>query len=217
MSVLRLKGLYLTLSGMASKDGSKLTSQGYHAYRKAAGELTGARPPEGIEASMALTNPNDLKVAFEMLDVNKEGVLGKKQARDFLRCAGWCLPDDELDSMLVGQVSSSAKSGATERTKWNLKMLMDLLQDHKDRENTSVAAVQQALRRLASNRAKISRERILEFISQDHDLSETDIDQVLGAIGMGGAKLLDCDQLAVKLLDRVCNPPSVLELHELGS
>ena len=41
--------------------------------------------------------------------------------------------------------------------------------------------------------------------------------QVLGAIGMGGAKLLDCDQLAVKLLDRVCNPPSVLELHELGS
>lgn len=41
--------------------------------------------------------------------------------------------------------------------------------------------------------------------------------EVLGAIGMGGAKLLDCDQLAVKLLDRVCNPPSVLELHELGS
>ena len=69
-----------------------------------------------------------------MLDVNKEGVLGKKQApnmevyhlqktnraklridvlgicmqaRDFLRCSGWCLPDDELDTMLVGQVSSS--------------------------------------------------------------------------------------------------------------
>ena len=41
--------------------------------------------------------------------------------------------------------------------------------------------------------------------------------QVLGAIGMGGAKLLDCDQLAAKLLDRVCNPPSVLEMHELGS
>ena len=29
---------------------------------EAAGELTGAKPPEGIEASMALTNPNDLKV-----------------------------------------------------------------------------------------------------------------------------------------------------------
>lgn len=30
---------------------------------------------------------------------------------------------------------------------------------------------------------------------------EKDIDQVLGAIGMGGAKLLDCDSLATKLLD----------------
>ena len=185
---------------MASKDSSKLTSQGYHAYRKAwhyidlmypvhadffvarfkgnsavtnwlvcancpsqehtisrtkaNGDATGAKPPQGIEATMALTNPNDLKVryaswifrfqsgkkivkckqmeivsevAFEMLDVNKEGVLGKKQApvatfcqseiehshpdlaqaRDFLRCAGWCLPDDELDAMLTGRVSSS--------------------------------------------------------------------------------------------------------------
>mmetsp|Transcript_67703 Transcript_67703/g.148563 ORF Transcript_67703/g.148563 Transcript_67703/m.148563 type:complete len:216 (+) Transcript_67703:2-649(+) len=204
-------------SAMASKDGSKVTTQGYHAYRKAAGELTGAKPPQGIEATMALTSPNDLKVAFEMLDVNKEGVLGKKQARDFLRCAGWCVPDDELDAMLVGRASSGVKAGTAERTKWNQKMLMDLLEENKNRENTSVASVQQALRRLASNRAKISRERIVEFISQDHDLSEADIDQVLGAIGMGGAKLLDCDQLAAKLLDRVCNPPSVLEMHELGS
>ena len=41
------------------------------------------------------------------------------------------------------------------------------------------------------------------------------MDQVLGAVGMSGAKLLDCEQLAAKLLDRVCNPPSVLEMHEL--
>mmetsp|Transcript_2579 Transcript_2579/g.3724 ORF Transcript_2579/g.3724 Transcript_2579/m.3724 type:complete len:108 (+) Transcript_2579:152-475(+) len=102
-----------------------------------------------------------------------------------------------------------------ERTKWNLRMLMDLLEQNQDRDNVSLAAVQQALRRLASNRAKISKDRILEFISQDQDLSEADIDQVLGAVGMSGAKLLDCEQLAAKLLDRVCNPPSVLEMHEL--
>ena len=41
-----------------------------------------------------------------------------------------------------------------------------------DRENVSVQAVQQALRRLASNRAKISKERILEFIAQDQELSD---------------------------------------------
>ena len=47
------------------------------------------------------------------------------------------------------------------------------------------------------------------------DLSACFVSQVLGAVGMSGAKLLDCEQLAAKLLDRVCNPPSVLEMHEL--
>ena len=99
-------------------------------------------------------------------------------------------------------------------SKWNLKMLMDVLQANKARENSSVSSVQQTLRRLASNRGKISKERLLEFVAADPELSESDIDQVLGAVGMGGAKLLDCDQLATKLLDRVCNPPSVLEMHD---
>lgn len=119
--------------------------------------------------------------------------------------------------MLVGSSGATKPGAPAERTKWNQKMLMDVLEENKDRENASVASVQQALRRLSSNRAKISRERIVEFILQDHDLSEADVDQVLGAIGLGGTKLLDCDQLAVKLLDRVCNPPSVLEMHELKS
>ncbi|CAJ1332652.1 unnamed protein product [Effrenium voratum] len=201
---------------MATNDASKLTSQGYHAYRKANDQVKGAKAPQGIDATMALTSQSDLKVAFEMLDVNKEGTLGKKQARDFLRCAGWCLPDDDLDAMLVGQLTSSG-ARPSERTKWNLKMLTDLLDQNQHKENSSVSAVQQSLRRLANNRAKISRERVLEFISQDHDLTEADIDQVLGAVGMGGAKLIDCDQLAAKLLDRICNPPSVLEMHELGT
>lgn len=79
--------------------------------------------------------------------------------------------------VLIQLENWGAKSGATERTKWNLKMwlattcphffglccrfkphlrLMDLLQDHKDRENTSVAAVQQALRRQAFQLSKKS-------------------------------------------------------------
>ena len=47
---------------MSSKDPSKLTTSGYQAHRKAEGELKGAKPPQGIEAKMALTSPNDLKV-----------------------------------------------------------------------------------------------------------------------------------------------------------
>ena len=202
---------------MASSGGasSKLTSKGYQASRKA-DQLKGAKPPQGIDGTMCLTGPSDLKVAFEMLDAKKEGVLGKKQARDFLRCAGWCIPDEELDVMLMNQLKTSAKQGVTaERTKWNLRMLMDLLEANQERDNASLVSVQQALRKLANNRAKISKDRLLEFVSQEQDLSESDIDQVLGAVGMSGAKLLDCEQLAARLLDRICNPPSVLEMHEL--
>mmetsp|Transcript_33694 Transcript_33694/g.60980 ORF Transcript_33694/g.60980 Transcript_33694/m.60980 type:complete len:208 (-) Transcript_33694:189-812(-) len=196
---------------------AKSTAQGYHAYRKENNKLKGANVPGGIEGTMTLTSVNDLKVAFEMLDDRKDGVLDRTQARNWLRCAGWCLPDEDLDQILSGTAPGSPKKlVTTERTKWGLKQLMDLLEQNGDRDNTSVAQLQQALRRLANNRAKISRERVLEFVSQDQDLKEEDLDQVLGALGLGSAKLLDCDSLAVKLLDRVCNPPSVLELHEMG-
>eukprot|EP00930_Biecheleria_cincta_P078261 TRINITY_DN65685_c0_g1_i1.p1 TRINITY_DN65685_c0_g1~~TRINITY_DN65685_c0_g1_i1.p1 ORF type:complete len:221 (+),score=55.71 TRINITY_DN65685_c0_g1_i1:32-664(+) len=195
---------------------SKLTAQGYHAYRKANGQLKGASTPAGLDGSMALTSANDLKVAFEMLDEKREGVLNRTQARNWLRCAGWCLPDEELDAMLLGSPSPKKLVPGPERTKWGLKQLMEVLEANRERENTSVVALQQALRRLANNRAKISRERILEFTAQDQDLTEADLEQVLGAVGLSGAKLLDCDSLATKLLGRVCNPPSVLEMHELG-
>lgn len=38
------------------------------------------------------------------------------QARDFLRCAGWCLPDDDLDAMLLPPAGAGvgAKSGGAE-------------------------------------------------------------------------------------------------------
>eukprot|EP00933_Yihiella_yeosuensis_P083415 TRINITY_DN9762_c0_g2_i2.p1 TRINITY_DN9762_c0_g2~~TRINITY_DN9762_c0_g2_i2.p1 ORF type:complete len:126 (-),score=33.53 TRINITY_DN9762_c0_g2_i2:59-436(-) len=121
--------------------------------------------------------------------------------------------------MLMGTNAGSRppKAGsALERTKWGLKQLTEILDSNRERENTSVEALQQALRRLANNRAKIGRERVLEFTSKEKDLTAEDLDQVLSAVGLGGAKQLDCDSLAVKLLDRVCNPPSALELHEIG-
>jgi len=147
--------------------------------------------PKGIEGSMTLTAVNDLKVAFEMLDERREGVLDRTQARNWLRCAGWCLPDEDLDQILAGTAPGAPKKLlSTDRTRWGLKQLMDLLEQNRDRENTGVEQLQQALRRLANNRAKISRERILEFVSQDSDLSEEDLEQVLGAVGLGSANAI---------------------------
>merc|ERR1719203_525026 len=135
---------------------------------------------------------SDLKVAFEMLDMKREGMLDRVQSRNWLRCAGWCLNDEELDMML----NSAAGVRGVERQKWGLKHLLDVVEQNRSKENSSVDELREALRRLANNRGKITRETLLANITQDQGqgLTEADFDQVLMALGLEHAKLLDCDQ-----------------------
>ncbi|OLP95920.1 Copia protein [Symbiodinium microadriaticum] len=50
----------------------------------------------------------DLRAAFSLLDHDRLGELGALQARDFLICAGWCLPEDVLDDALAAVLSKSS-------------------------------------------------------------------------------------------------------------
>jgi len=50
---------------------------------------------------MILGDAAHLKHIFEMIDEHEEGLLNRSQARSWLRCAGWCLPNDDLDEMLT--------------------------------------------------------------------------------------------------------------------
>lgn len=176
---------------------------------------------------MHLTSAADGRVAFEMLDERREGMLDKYQAKSWLRCMGWCVPDEELEQMLKAQPASGA-AGATslqrsalvagmatqERTRWGLKHLNDINEANQDRKNSSVEKLMTAMRRLSNNRAKISRDRLLQYTTMHDDslLSEEDFDQVMGAIGLQSAKQLDVDMLSRKILDRICDPPNVAEM-----
>lgn len=66
--------------------------------------LGGGRPPEGDFRYM--------KAAFQMLDTKNEGFLDREQARNFLRCAGWCLPSEELDAILDCQSPPEVHKGS---------------------------------------------------------------------------------------------------------
>lgn len=179
----------------------------------------GAPPPQGVRGAMELTGEAELKIAFEMLDERREGALDRAQARCWLRCAGWCVPDEELDEMLSGASGARgiSRGGAhTGRTKWGLRNLLEVLALNRHRENSSVEALQAALRRLANNRTKIPRERLLEFTTQAHDLTEANLSEVLASVGLSSATALDCDTLAVRMLERVCSPPSVLDMNSFG-
>jgi len=189
------------------------TASGYKEYRQATDNPMGAPVPSGLEANMTLTGASDLKTAFDMLDERKEGALDRIQARKWLRCAGWCVTDEVLDDMLNNPDASKSKTRTTteKRTKWGLRQLSEIAESSRDRENASVEEVQRALRRLAGNKSRISRDRLVEFTVQEKGLKSEDLDEVLDILGMGGVKILDCDEMAKKLLYRICNPPSVFE------
>jgi len=190
------------------------TAQGYKEYRAATDNPMGAPVPQGLDANMTLTGSSDLKTAFDMLDERKEGALDRNQARKWLRCAGWCVTDEILDDMLTGAEQSKNKSRGVQtdkRTKWGLRQLTEIAESNRDKENCSVEEVHKALRRLAGNKSRISRERLLEFTMQEKGLKNEDLDEVLDILGMGGVKILDCEEMAKKILYRICNPPSVFE------
>eukprot|EP00427_Karlodinium_veneficum_P038123 CAMPEP_0169293018 /NCGR_PEP_ID=MMETSP1016-20121227/63056_1 /TAXON_ID=342587 /ORGANISM="Karlodinium micrum, Strain CCMP2283" /LENGTH=239 /DNA_ID=CAMNT_0009383661 /DNA_START=57 /DNA_END=776 /DNA_ORIENTATION=+ len=192
------------------------TEDGYKEYRQATDYAMGAPVPAGLsDAKMTLTGASDLKTAFDMLDEKKEGVLDRIQARKWLRCAGWCVTDEVLDQMLDladSNVRSKMRGMSEKRSKWGLKHLQEVADTCRDRENSSLEDVQRALKRLAGgNKTRITRDRLLEFTVQEKGLKKEDLDEVLDILGMDSNKLFDCDELAQKLLYRICNPPSVFE------
>lgn len=189
------------------------TASGYKEYRAATDNPMGAPVPEGVDASMTLTGGSDLKTAFDMLDERKEGALDRNQARKWLRCAGWCVTDEVLDEMLNSAEMTKSKSRAPQdkRTKWALRQLTEIAENNRDRENSGLEEVQRALRRLAGNKNRIPRDRLLEFTMQEKGFKSEDLDELLDILGLAGVKILDCDEMAKKLLYRICNPPSVFE------
>merc|ERR1711957_567740 len=103
---------------------------------------------------------------------------------------GWCLPDEELEQMLQSQPAGGATATATartggllgagvnnqERTRWGLKHLNEINEANQSRKNSGTQQLMQAMRKLSNNRAKISRDRLLQYTTM-HDgslLSEED-------------------------------------------
>merc|ERR1712232_1160406 len=120
--------------------------------------MGGAPAPGGIHGPMTMTSKTDMKIAFEMLDENREGSLDRTKARCWLRCMGWCVPDEELDDMLsaVRETSGISKVVSSKvRQRWGLNMLEEVLDRNRHRQNSSKEELEMALRRLANNRAKI--------------------------------------------------------------
>eukprot|EP00439_Symbiodinium_sp_Y106_P021776 s3075_g2.t1 len=93
--------------------------------------------------AVALTTEQDLRAAFSLLDHDRLGELGALQARDFLICAGWCLPEDLLDDALAAVHSKSSLPADARFTFAQLLTALRILK--KDKDNISAAALAEAL------------------------------------------------------------------------
>jgi len=151
---------------------------------------------------------------------SESGVLTRVQARMWLRCAGWCVEDSELDQMLDTASLPRGKTRAgtpVERTKWGLRQLIEVLEAERrsGRRNPGVPDLQAALRRLAGDRPKISHQLLTELTLEAEGLTEADLSQVLHALGLDDSKHINVDVLAQRLVSKMVQPPSAMELHEL--
>eukprot|EP00928_Gymnodinium_smaydae_P075294 TRINITY_DN58306_c0_g1_i1.p1 TRINITY_DN58306_c0_g1~~TRINITY_DN58306_c0_g1_i1.p1 ORF type:complete len:228 (-),score=37.42 TRINITY_DN58306_c0_g1_i1:156-803(-) len=185
--------------------------------------------PAGLRGSMSSNSRKELRVAFDMIDIDGTGTLNRMQARNWLRCAGWCLSTEELDQMLslsavglevrrlidgeffparVFEDRNDKALGA-----WKLDDLLEINAENQERENNSVKALQDAINVLASNRAKVSRERLLNLLETFHGIDEQDFNQVMREAGVGSHReFIDTDHLAERMLKRIVRKP---ERHEL--
>merc|ERR1712087_432252 len=106
-------------------------------------------------------------------------------SRDFLRAMGYCITDEELDAMLdVHGPSRGTSRGGTQlgRTKWSFNMLKLVVTENRGRENSSVEALANALRRLAGGKGNITKEKLVEFTIQEFDITQAKLEEVLASI-----------------------------------
>ncbi|CAK9104623.1 unnamed protein product [Durusdinium trenchii] len=167
------------------------------AHRQEADRLGAPKPKDGND--MKMTSEKDLQAAFQMLDIDKDGKLTTPQAIDFLICAGWCLPEDELQEAL-GQA----------KRPWTLEELVDVLRQLKGskKENLTAAKLSQALLSL-SDHESLGLHHLTEVVctSRTAAMTPDELEDLLEGLGVFDENM-DCPALAKRIMDSVCDPPS---------
>ncbi|CAJ1389913.1 unnamed protein product [Effrenium voratum] len=159
------------------------------------------KPKDGPE--MKMTSEKDLEAAFRLLDSENKGSLTLPQAVDFLICAGWCLPEEELEDALCGGASSHA---APQRS-FSLPQLLDVLRRmQQDKENISVARLSEALQHVADD-GEVGLDHLAEVVCKGKVpvMSEEELEELLGTLGVFEEEL-DCQQLAQSILQCAGSP-----------
>jgi hypothetical protein len=217
---------------MGANQAIGVRQEDYHQHRSATHSSFGAPLPEGIAPPIKLTSQSDVGVSFAMLDASLKGKLNRGQARLWLRSAGWCLPDEELDALLddtevgrdvqekIAKGSFSAldlKNPDTRMGQWGPEDMISIQEASDLPLNRSVEELSDAFHHLAGARGKvITRDVLYGWASTFGRVNNADIDEALEMIGYGAADSFHIDDLAHLMLQNVVRPPSTMEIHDFN-
>eukprot|EP00746_Dinoflagellata_sp_MGD_P163125 gnl/MRDRNA2_/MRDRNA2_91006_c0_seq1.p1 gnl/MRDRNA2_/MRDRNA2_91006_c0~~gnl/MRDRNA2_/MRDRNA2_91006_c0_seq1.p1 ORF type:complete len:204 (-),score=47.11 gnl/MRDRNA2_/MRDRNA2_91006_c0_seq1:215-826(-) len=150
----------------------------------------------------------DYSIAFEMLDKDRDGMLSRRDGRAWLRCVGWCLSDEALDTLLDSVPPRGAGAGGTRG--WTLDRLCQVAEQHEASRGPDVEGLRRALRILAGRTSKMNKETFREYTSLDNIFSEADFTELMDLCGVAStAKFVDVDTLANAMAEKIINPPAI--------
>lgn len=180
--------------------------------------LTQTPAPKGMGGlqECALNGYEDLQLAFEMCDAQKQGKLNRHQAHAFLKALGWLVDDDELDVILYG-AHGMPTEGCIDDV-WGLKHLVEALSENGKyiSKNSDKADFVAALQLLSQGRPRISRNRLVELTAANSPFVKDNLKEILGAaLDTGTFRTMLVDDVATKVLTKICVPPATLDKYSL--
>eukprot|EP00928_Gymnodinium_smaydae_P076480 TRINITY_DN5950_c1_g1_i1.p1 TRINITY_DN5950_c1_g1~~TRINITY_DN5950_c1_g1_i1.p1 ORF type:complete len:286 (-),score=51.65 TRINITY_DN5950_c1_g1_i1:134-874(-) len=190
----------------------------------------GGAPDAGDAPAKKMSGCIHGAMAFRMLDQRGLGRLNRGQARCWLRCLGWCLPDAKLDKILgISQEATASRSlGLEDSDRWDLRRLQEIHASRDvDSENLDEEALSVALRSFSNrhNERSVEISMLHGYVasaSASSGLTPALAETVLDACGVGhaaGARdsigatgRLDSMVLAKMLLACADDPPLRLDV-----
>jgi hypothetical protein len=165
-----------------------------------------APPLDGSGDPMTYSGPGFARACFEELAGKGKSVLKVEDARTWLRCIGWTLPDSELDQILL------TPSHGT----WTLQDLIDKNAKNQGKKNGDKEMLVRALKKLSHGKSSIAKEDLQKLIVAEGSLSKEEFQKLMKVAGLEKDRVVNCEVLVQAFFSKICQPPQPLDLAALG-
>merc|ERR1719223_115459 len=170
----------------------------------------------------------DGEILFDMLDVDHDGALSRREARAWFRGMGWCLDDLSVDEILdeILQANSGAVHSAFsprhtvldlqqhrhgQKKSWRLAHLLEGAERHRSLCGPDGGSLLRSLRLLVGHSEVVAKDFLWQRMEEyESGIEEPDFAELLDLCGVPArARWIQPDALARKMVDHICEPRAV--------